>query len=139
VAVVSTWFTRRRAGAIGIVASGSSIGAVILPIVLAQLIPRIGFGWAVRVVALIQGCTLLVAILTLQSRLPPRKSGPWVEPKAFLQKSYTLFIVGSFLAFWGIYTPFFYATAYLESVGAPKNVTDYILAIMNVSSPTVQA
>src|SRR5271170_7333002 len=56
--VVATWFTRRRAAAMGIVASGSSIGAVILPIALEKLIPLIGFGWSVRVIALIQLTTL---------------------------------------------------------------------------------
>jgi len=100
------------------------------------LIPRIGFAWAVRAVALIQLITLAIAIITLRSRLPPRKSGPLVEPTAFKQKSYTLFIAGSFLAFWGIYTPFFYATSFVSGVGAPENVTTYILAIMNVISRT---
>ena len=135
VATVATWFKRHRATAIGIVASGSSVGAVILPIALERLIPCIGFAWAVRAVALIQLVTLAIAIITLRSRLPPRHSGPWVEPTAFKQKSYTLFIIGTFLAFWGIYTPFFYATSFVSRVSAPENVTTYILAIMNVTSP----
>ena len=75
-----------------------------------KLIPQIGFAWAVRVVALIQIFTLTIPNILMQSRLPPRKAGPLVEPKAFLQPSYSLYTIGAFLAFWGLYTPFFYAT-----------------------------
>jgi hypothetical protein len=134
VAVVSTWFKRRRAAALGIVASGSSVGAVIYPITLEKLIPQIGFGWSVRVIALIMIVTLAVSNFTLKSRLPPRKAGPLVEPKAFLQPSYSWFTVGAFLAFWGLYTPFFYSTSYTQRIGAPENVSLYVLSMMNVFS-----
>jgi MFS family permease len=136
VACVSTWFKRRRAAALGIVASGSSVGAVIMPITLEKLIPQIGFGWAVRVIALIQLFTLLIPNIFMQSRLPPRKAGPLVDMKAWKQPSYTLYTAGTFLAFWGLYTPFFYATSYATKVGAPKNLAPYILAMMNVPSFT---
>lgn len=132
VAVISTWFTRRRAAAMGIVASGSSVGAVVYPIVLQKLIPQIGFGWSVRIVALIQIVTLAISNLVMKSRLPPRKAGPLVEPKAFLQPSYTLYTIGAFLAFWGLYTPLFYSTSYAVKVNAPSNVEPYILPMMNV-------
>ena len=132
VAVVSQWFKRRRAFALGLVASGSSVGAVIYPIALEKLIPLVGFGWAVRVLALIQGVTLLAANLTMKSRLPPRKAGPLIELRAFLQPSFTLFAIGAYLAFWGLYTPFFYATSYAEKVNAPPEFAPYVLPIMNV-------
>lgn len=45
-----TWFFKWRALAFGIVAAGSSLGGVILPIMVAQLIPQIGFGrWCIPV------------------------------------------------------------------------------------------
>jgi predicted MFS family arabinose efflux permease len=135
VACISTWFKRRRAAALGIVASGSSVGAVIYPIAVEKLIPQIGFGWAVRTVALIQVVTLAISNIIMKSRLPPRKAGPLIEPKAFLQPSYTLYTIGAFLAFWGLYTPFFYSTSYAEKVKAPANITPYVLSMMNVHPP----
>lgn len=40
------------------------------PIILEQLIPVVGFGWAVRIVAfVIMGC-LIIACLTIRTRLP---------------------------------------------------------------------
>jgi len=106
-----------------------------MPITLEKLIPQVGFGWAVRVIALIQLFTLLIPNLFMKSRLPPRKAGPLVDPRAFLQPSYTLYTVGIFLAFWGLYTPFFYATSFATKVGAPENLAPYILAMMNVLLP----
>ena len=132
VACVSTWFRRRRAAALGIVAAGSSVGAVIYPITLEKLIPQIGFGWSVRVVALIQLVTLAIPVIVMKSHLPPRKVGALVDFRAFLQPSYTLYTAGTFLAFWGLYTPFFYAPAYAATVDTPSNLAPYVLSMMNV-------
>ena len=52
-AVVGQHFKRKRALAMGIVAGGSSVGGVCVPIMFSRLIPSIGFGWSVRVGALI--------------------------------------------------------------------------------------
>jgi MFS family permease len=135
VACVSTWFRRYRAAALGIVSSGSSIGAMIYPILIEQLIPQIGFGWTVRIIALIQLATLVIPNVVMKSRLPPRKAGPLVEPQAFLQPSYTLYTIGAFLTFWVIYTPFVYSMLYAEKINAPANVSPYVLSIMNVLIP----
>jgi MFS family permease len=86
------------------------------------------------VIALIQGITLLVANFIMKSRLPPRKAGPLIEPSAFLQPSYSLYTTGAFLAFWGIYTPFFYSTSFTQKLGAPENITQYVLSMMNAAS-----
>ena len=66
--VVGHYFRRRRALAMGIVAAGSSVGGVCLPIMFSRLFDQIGFGmsfllvssqsltmtaWTVRVAALI--------------------------------------------------------------------------------------
>ena len=132
VACVATWFKRHRSAAVGIVASGSSVGAVIYPIVLEKLIPQIGFGWAVRATALLQASTLLISNVVMKSRLPPRKAGPFAEPKAFKQASYALYAIGGFFVFWGVYTPFFYAASYAEKVNTPANLRPYVLSLMNV-------
>jgi hypothetical protein len=110
------------------------VGAVIYPIALEKLIPQIGFGWSVRVVALIQLVTLAIPVVVMKSHLPPRKVGALVDFGAFLQPSYTLYTVGTFLAFWGLYTPFFYAPAYAATVNIPSNLAPYILSMMNVRS-----
>jgi MFS transporter, MCT family, solute carrier family 16 (monocarboxylic acid transporters), member 3 len=75
----------------------------------------------------------------MKSHLPPRKVGALVDFRAFLQPSYTLYTIGTFLAFWGLYTPFFYAPAYAQTVNTPSNLAPYILPIMNVKLSFVVA
>ena len=72
VAVISHWFHKRRVLAMAIVASGSSVGAVVHPIMLNNTLnSSLGFGNSVRASAgLIAGMLLLAAML-MKTRLPP--------------------------------------------------------------------
>lgn len=55
IACLSHWFRRKRAIAMGIAYSGSSIGGVIWPILMSHLLnnPNIGFKWAIRIAGFI--------------------------------------------------------------------------------------
>ena len=70
-AVVGHWFLRRRALAMTIVASGSSLGATIHPIMLNNLFNTLGFGNTVRASAGLVTGMLLIACLLVRTRLPP--------------------------------------------------------------------
>lgn len=42
---IAHWYNKKRASAMGIVTAGSSVGAVVFPIALNNLIPAVGFPW----------------------------------------------------------------------------------------------
>ncbi|ONH65162.1 Riboflavin transporter MCH5 [Cyberlindnera fabianii] len=44
------WFKKRRATAVGIAMGGTSIGGIVWPILIKNLVPKIGFNWTVRVI-----------------------------------------------------------------------------------------
>jgi hypothetical protein len=46
--LVSTYFAKRRGMALGIATTGNSFGGIIYPVIVRQLLPKIGFGWTVR-------------------------------------------------------------------------------------------
>lgn len=72
VSTVSTWFAKRQAFAVGVSASGSSLGGVIFPAMVTQLLPQVGFAWTVRAAALVILVLLIVANLTVRDApLPP--------------------------------------------------------------------
>lgn len=99
-AVVGHWFQRRRAYAIGIVASGSALGGVIYPIMLQRLIPRIGFAWAVRVAGFLTLACLCVSCLTMRTRLPLSKRVTFrdaVDFTGFKDWRYAFAAVGAFM------------------------------------------
>src|SRR3978361_1447618 len=70
-ACVVTYFFRRRSLALGIAATGSSIGGVIFPVMVENLIPSVGFGGTMRICAFMVLALMVVGNLTLKSRLPP--------------------------------------------------------------------
>lgn len=80
---------------------------MIYPIVFRRLQSNVGFDWVVRVIAFIAVATLLVSLSVMKTRLKHEKTRAFLEPAAFKGVPVILFIAGLFLAFVGIYVPFF--------------------------------
>ncbi|KAH0433851.1 major facilitator superfamily transporter [Colletotrichum camelliae] len=116
IALVSTYFQKRRSLAIGITACGSTTGGVLFPAIVRQLLPRVGFGWTMRAIGLVQLVALAVAMLSLRPRLPPRRTGRFVEWVAFSDMEYTFYGIGAFLTFLGPFFAFFFTAAYARDV-----------------------
>lgn len=95
-ALLSTYFLQRRSIAIGIAASGSVTGGLVFPIMARQLLPKIGFPWTIRAIGFIQLGMLVVANILAKPRIKPRKSGPLVEFRAFLEMEYTFYAMAAF-------------------------------------------
>jgi MFS family permease len=128
-----SWFFRHRAMAVGIVAAGSSMGGVVLPIMLTRLIDRTGFPWALRAVAFLFLGLLAVACATIKSRLPPKKT-------KFVLREYVdslrepvmaVTCVGLFFFFWGMFLPFTFILLQAQRQGMSRDLTVYLLPIMN--------
>lgn len=74
-AIVSHHFQRRRSLVMMIVASGSSLGSVVHPIMLNNTINgRLGFTNGVRASAGLISGLLLIACLLMRTRLPPSRN-----------------------------------------------------------------
>jgi MFS family permease len=131
-----TWFFRRRALAFGIAASGSSIGGVVLPILVQRLIPQIGFPWAMRTCAFLILFMVAVANLTVRSRIPPTPRPlqlvEFVRP--LREVPYSLVLIASFLTFLGLFLPLNYVIFEAQAVGMSADLASYLLAILNAAS-----
>lgn len=135
VAILSTYFSTKIGAAIGIAASGSSIGGVIYPIVLHKLMPKIGFGWATRVLAFLMLATMLVPNIFMRVRVLPPKSRSLSDLPAFRIPAYSLITAGFFLGFMGLSIPVFYAQVYaIEEHITNEDLAFYLLAILNSTS-----
>lgn len=64
------WFQKKRATAIGIMSSGSSIGGVVWPLAVQHLIKQVGFGWANRIIGFIYIPLFAFAAFTVRSPEP---------------------------------------------------------------------
>ncbi|RYP03459.1 hypothetical protein DL764_005140 [Monosporascus ibericus] len=116
VSTISTYFSKKRSLAIGIAASGSATGGLVFPAMARQLLPTVGFGWAVRAIGFVQLATLLFANVFMKSRLPPRRTGNLVEWGAFRELEYTFYAVGMFFNFLGLYFAFYYISAFSRTM-----------------------
>lgn len=132
---VSHYFHTRRAAALGVTVSGSSIGGVIFPIALSEMLRNksLGFEWSVRIVGFIILFMVLIAMATIKERLPPRR-GKILLPAAFTRASYTLITFGLFFMMWGMFTPFFYLPQYAQAQGMSSHLSSHILSILNAAS-----
>ncbi|KAI9150500.1 putative transporter MCH4 [Paramyrothecium foliicola] len=78
---VAHWFSERRGMASGIAWTGAAIGGVIFPLVLQDLLPRIGWAWSVRVLGFMLLVLCLASVALCRSRVPPRngKDTTWKD------------------------------------------------------------
>ncbi|KAH7153474.1 major facilitator superfamily domain-containing protein, partial [Dactylonectria macrodidyma] len=133
---VATWFCRRRALAFGIMMSGSSVSGIVLPVMVSQLSPRVGFPWAVRLIGFMAIALLSVSCVTVKSRIPPK-------PQIIVFKRYleglrepvmALTISSMFLFFWGMFVVFNFILLQAQRQGVSPKLVDYLLPIMNGAS-----
>jgi MFS transporter, MCT family, aspergillic acid transporter len=132
--VIPSWFDKKRGAAYGIMTSGSSVGGVVFPIMIQRLIPLVGFGWAMRSTPFLIFALLLVANLTVRSRLPPSPheltpnalAGPFKDPPMML------LTFGFMLLTFGIFIPInFLAVEAMEAGGVSPYLAQYLIAIFN--------
>jgi MFS family permease len=118
-AVLTTYFLKRRGIAVGVAACGTATGGVVFPSIAQHLLPRIGFGWTVRIMGFIMLVTMIFPLLIMRSRLPPRTTGPLVELAAFKEVPYLLFAIGNSLCFLGLYFVIYYVSCISPTVHQP--------------------
>lgn len=128
-----SWFSKRRAAAFGIMVSGSSLGGVVLPIMMTKLIDSIGFPWMMRTVAFLFLVLLTFSCLTVKSRLPPRprpfRFMEYVDALKDVRMAVT--IAALFFFMWGMFLPFNYVLLQAEAAGTSPTLIPYLLPILN--------
>ena len=111
VAILQQYFLKRRALAMGIASSGSSLGGVIFPVILNRLLNHssLGFSWTLRILGFLVLVLCIVACITVVPRKDlPRRKGNYFVLSAWKKPGYTIQVAGLFFVFWGMFTPFFY-------------------------------
>ena len=112
-------------------------GGVIYPIVFHQLQPKLGFPWAVRIMAFL----LLFGFLFSYAVIPfkPAKSPivrRYLDPAAFKDIPFMSFVLAGFFGAMGYYIPLLYLPIYAETSTGVKttSLAFYLLAIVNGTS-----
>ncbi|KAJ7198605.1 MFS general substrate transporter, partial [Mycena pura] len=136
VAVIGHWFKKKRGLATGFLATGSSVGGTLFPIVARNLISRVGFPWTLRVIGFILLCSLGCANLIVRRRLPPKHvPGGLFNPAAFKNPAYTIYCMSGVVAFLGLYVLVLtYIDVSAASMGVSPDFAFYLISMANGAS-----
>ncbi|KAF5376598.1 hypothetical protein D9757_009593 [Collybiopsis confluens] len=136
--VTAHYFKRRRGLVMGILLTGSSVGAVVYPIMINHLFSSsVGFAWGVRIVSFLDLAFLIIANLTMKTRLPPARKDPNSKPvnlRGILTDiRFLIALFGITLGFWGVFVPFFYIQTFAVRHNLPEFLQTYALSILNAA------
>ncbi|EIE89812.1 hypothetical protein RO3G_14523 [Rhizopus delemar RA 99-880] len=119
-AVTPQWFTRRRGIALGIVAGGSGIGGLVIPLIYTAINQRLGSGWTYRIMGFICLACDVVACVFVKEREQKRerkKLRDIVQLDVLKNFNFLLFSVGSDIALLGYFVPLFFVPSYATYLG----------------------
>ncbi|POR35487.1 hypothetical protein TPAR_04325 [Tolypocladium paradoxum] len=136
-ASISTWFDKKRGAAMGIMATGSSVGGVIFPIMISRMIKSNGYSWALRTAAFLILGLQVIACLTVRPRTKPvpkkLPAGRLAAP--FTEFAFVILLLGIFVLTYGMYIPINYLPlqGHLEA-HMSEDMSQYLVAILNAAS-----
>ena len=120
----------------GIMTTGSSIGGVILPIMINRMIPRNGYPWTMRAIAFLILGLQVIAILTVRPRTKPvpkrMPAGRFAAP--FKDLPFVMLLVGMFVLTFGIFIPITYlAVQGYQEAHMSETMSQYLISIFNAA------
>ncbi|KAK9848738.1 hypothetical protein MYU51_015519 [Penicillium brevicompactum] len=132
--VMSSYFARHRAVAVGIAAAGAATGGMVYPVIINQMIyeQHVGFGWTVRAAGLVMLVTQVPGLFLFKPRFKAHSTGPLVDWTAFKEKSFVFFALSMFFNFWGLYFAFFYLGNFARDQIQVQSTQDYVLILNGV-------
>ena len=130
--ILPSYFSKKRALAMGLAASGSSLGGVLYPIIFSQIQPNVGFGWTVRVIGFIALATLAVPCVVIKPRAKPPGRRKIFDTSILKEIPYEIFNLATFFGFVGQYIPYFFIEQYASE--HHMSIPFYMLTFLNVGS-----
>lgn len=149
--VVGHWFNEKRGAAIGVASMGGSFGGVIFPIMLRPLYSSIGFGWAIRAMALVCAVCLIIAFVLVKPRFPQRAEDTHENPrglgkillrhhiallremKSLRDPRFLFLVIANFLGESAVLNGLTYLTSYAVANGKSQQFSYSLLAILSAS------
>lgn len=110
--VTPQWFTKNRGIAMGIVAGGSGMGGLIVPFIMTPLNRSLGYAWTYRILGFICLACDVIACVLVKEKFPrvkeKKKLSSVLHFDVLRNKNFLIFAVGSDIALFGYFVPFFF-------------------------------
>ncbi|KAI9494789.1 major facilitator superfamily domain-containing protein [Zychaea mexicana] len=132
-AVAPQYFDRKRGFALGLIASGSGIGGLIMPFIMTPINRSLGGGWTYRVVGFVcLACDLLACIL-VKDRIPrPRmrkRLRDIIKFDVFKNGSFRIWCLGATMQMVGYFIPFFFVPSHATYLGLSDSEGSSLVAV----------
>lgn len=135
IASVGHFFRERRGFATGIASTAGSFGGVIFPMMLESLFVRVGWAWAIRILAFQSLALTAIANFLIRSRLPPAKNASaHPDIRIFRNTAFLWTTIGVFLLEFALFIPLTYISLYALSQGFSLAFSFQILTVLNAAS-----
>uniref|UniRef100_A0A8H7NCK1 Major facilitator superfamily (MFS) profile domain-containing protein n=1 Tax=Bionectria ochroleuca TaxID=29856 RepID=A0A8H7NCK1_BIOOC len=133
--VVGHWFCKRRALATGLACTAGGLGGIGFSLIIQHLAPRIGFPWAMRVVALISLVLLLVANVFLRKRIPDNKDAKlYMDFRLLRDAKFAITVLAIFLVEFAVFVPYSYISSYAVRSGLGLQTSLLLNTVLNAGA-----
>ncbi|KAK8043502.1 major facilitator superfamily transporter [Apiospora rasikravindrae] len=142
-ACVSGWFAKRRGLAFGLLSTGSSLGGVVFPLIIANLLRTVGYGWTLRICAFMILALLLVANAFVRARTTSHsaanraRGGGMTRSQMlgpFRERAFQILLLGQFIIPYGLYAPITYLPSAAVGAGMSESLSQYLVTFYNAAS-----
>ncbi|KAG9583542.1 MFS general substrate transporter, partial [Aureobasidium melanogenum] len=135
VSAIGHWFHARRGFAMGVACTAGGTGGLAFSLIILFLAPKIGFGWAMRIIGFISAALCAVACLLLRSRLPPNKTkGAKIDILALRDPPYAATTVAIFLVEFAVFIPYTFLVDQALDAGMRQELAYALIPILNAAA-----
>ncbi|GAD94636.1 oxalate/formate antiporter [Paecilomyces variotii No. 5] len=132
---IGHWFNIRRGYATGIACTAGGLGGAIFSIIILFAAPKIGFPWAMRIIALFSAVVCVVACLLLKARLPlNKKAGISIDLKALRDVKYASTTAAIILVEFAVFIPYTYISSYAVYAGLNDTLSYLLIVFLNLGA-----
>jgi MFS family permease len=128
------WFSKRRGLALGIIASGSGIGGLIIPFVMTPINQSLGPAWTYRILGFICLVCNAVACLTVKAKTPidarnRKKLSQIINFSVLKNTNFVIFLIASNIGLFGYFIPYFFLPSYATFLGLSDSQGSALVAV----------
>lgn len=135
ISAIGHWFNVRRGYATGVACTAGGIGGVVFPLILLFAAPRIGFPWAIRIIALVSAVMCTVACILLKTRLPGNaKARTSIDFRALKDPKYASTTAAVFLVEFAVFIPITYIASYAVHSGVGDTISYLLIVFLNLGA-----
>ncbi|GJD00553.1 riboflavin transporter MCH5 [Colletotrichum higginsianum] len=132
---IGHWFCERRAFATGVACTAGGLGGIGFSLIIQYLAPRIGFPWAMRIIAFLSAGSLIVTNVFLRKRLPPkRKSKALIDFRLLRDVKFGVTVVAIFFVEFAVFIPYSYISSYAIEKGLGLQKSFLLNVLLNAGA-----